>query len=371
VSGRRQFGTIRRLPSGRWQVRYRHPRTNELLPAPSTFTSKADAAVWLSTVEADLARGQFTDPLTGRLTVCKYAERWLALRPLRPRTEELYRGLLDRYVLPELGEIHLRELAPGVVRAWHAALLGRARPGPSTAAKAYRLLHAICATAVADEVIVRNPCNVKGASVEHAAERPVVGIAQIAALADAIEPHYRLMVLLGAWCGLRLGEALALTLGDVDVATGQLVVDKAVSELKNGERLVGPPKTAAGKRVVSVPPHVLPEITGHLERFRAGSGPDDPLLVGEKGGAVRRASFYSCWQRAVTQTGVVGLRFHDLRHTGATLAAMTGASTRELMARLGHSSPAAALRYQHATRERDEAIAQALSRLAAAATDGL
>lgn len=86
---------------------------------------------------------------------------------------------------------------------------------------------------------------------------------------------------------------------------------------------------------------------------------------------MRRASFYSCWQRAVTQTGLVGLRFHDLRYTGATLAAMTGASTRELMARLGHSSPAAALRYQHATLERDEAIAQGLSRLAAAVPDEL
>ncbi len=63
---------------------------------------------------------------------------------------------------------------------------------------------------------------------------------------------------------------------------------------------------------------------------------------------------------------VDGLRFHDLRHTGNTLAAATGASTRELMTRMGHASPRAALIYQHATDERDRAIAEALSQLIAA-----
>ena len=71
------------------------------------------------------------------------------------------------------------------------------------------------------------------------------------------------------------------------------------------------------------------------------------------------------WLPATRKAGIEGLRFHDLRHTGATLAAATGASTKELMARLGHASPQAALRYQHATRERDEAIAAGVDRLLA------
>lgn len=138
-----------------------------------------------------------------------------------------------------------------------------------------------------------------------------------------------------------------------------MTIDKAAAELKSGERLIGPPKTAAGKRMVAIPPHIVPALRDHVANF-AGPVPDGLLVVGTKGQSVRRASFYTAWQRATAACSLSGLRFHDLRHTGATLAATAGATTRELMARLGHASPAAALRYQHATAERGVALAQAL-----------
>lgn len=143
------------------------------------------------------------------------------------------------------------------------------------------------------------------------------------------------MLLLAAWCGLRLGEVMALTVADLDLDRGWVTIDKAAAELKSGERLIGPPKTAAGKRVVAIPPHIVPDLRDHIANF-AGPAPDGLLVVGTKGQPVRRASFYRAWQRATAACNLSGLRFHDLRHTGATLAATTGASTRELMARLGH-----------------------------------
>ena len=105
-----------------------------------------------------------------------------------------------------------------------------------------------------------------------------------------------------------------------------------------------------------MPPHVVPALQAHLERF---AGPEDGDLVftGTKGQPLRRASLYTAWLRATEASGLSGVRFHDLRHTGATLAAATGASTKELMLRLGHASSDAALRYQHATADRDSAIA--------------
>jgi len=366
VTGRRQFGAIRKLPSGSWQARYRHPVTNRLVSAPVTFTTKADAGLWLATLEADLGRGQHVDRSAGEVALREYADRWLAERELRPRSRELYRGLLDRYLLPQLGDLTLGRLSPSMVRAWNADLRGQDRPGAVTVAKAYRLLHAICATAVEDELIPRNPCNVKGASVERSPERPVISVEQIAALAEAIEPRYRIMVLLAAWCGLRLGEVLALNVTDVDLETGVLLVDKTMLELKSGERFLGPPKSAAGRRVVAMPPHILPEVAEHVRRF-CPDVPDGLLVTGDKGGPVRRLVLHKLWKQAASAIGVPQLHFHDLRHTGATLAAATGASTRELMLRLGHSSPTAALRYQHATMERDAVIAKALSDLALAA----
>ena len=360
---RREFGAVRQLPSGRWQAKYRHPRSNEFIGAPTTFKLKGDASRWLSSVQREIERGTWIDPEWGKVTMRDYAESWLAQRPLRPRTVELYRGLLDRYILPELGRTELGDLSPRDVRSWHVALMKRERPGPVTVAKAYRLLRTICETAVSDEMIVRNPCNLKGAAVEHSPERPVLNVAEVEALAGAIEDRYSALVLLAAWCGLRLGEALALTRADIDLDQGSLNIDKSAAELKSGERVVGPPKTKAGIRKVFVPPHVLPALQTHLEKFSA-PGPDGLVFTGSLGQPLRRGSLYTAWARASRELGVSGIRIHDLRHTGATLAAATGASTKELMNRLGHASSDAALRYQHATVDRDAAIAQALSDLA-------
>jgi integrase len=359
---RRDFGTVRLLPSGRWQARYRHPRTNERIVAPTTFKMKGDATRWLAGIQRDIERGTWIDPEWGEVTLREYATSWLAQRTLRPRTVELYQGLLDRYILPPLGRTALGDLSPREVRSWHVALLKRGTPGPVTVAKAYRLLRTICETALSDELIARNPCNLRGAAVEHSPERPVLSVAEVELLAGAIEERYAALVLLAAWCGLRLGEALALTRVDVNLEEGSVSIDKSAAELKSGERIVGPPKTKAGIRKVFVPPHVVPVMAGHLARF-SGPGPSDLVFTGTQGQPLRRASLYTAWSRATKKVEMSGVRIHDLRHTGATLAAATGASTKELMNRLGHASSDAALRYQHATRDRDAAIADALSKL--------
>ncbi len=331
--------------------------------ASTTFKAKGDASRWLSSIQRDIERGSWIDPAWGAVTLRDYAETWLAQRTLRPRTVELYRGLLDRYILPGLGASELGELSPRDVRTWHVALLKRGRPGPVTVAKAYRLLRTICETAVSDEMVARNPCNLKGAAVEHSPERPVLTVAEVETLAETIEDRYGALVLLGAWCGLRLGEALALTRGDVDLEEGSLSIEKSAAEVKSGERIVGPPKTKAGIRKVYVPPHVLPALRAHVEKF-SGPGPQGLIFTGTQGQPLRRGSLYTAWLRATRDIGLGGVRIHDLRHTGATLAAATGASTKELMNRLGHASSDAALRYQHATVDRDAAIARALSELA-------
>ena len=360
---KREFGSVRQLPSGRWQVRYRHPRTNEMIVGPNTFKLRGDATRWLSRTQGEIERGVWLDPDWGSVTLRDYATSWLAQRTLRPRTVELYQGLLNRYLLPSLGRIELGELSPREVRSWHAALLKRGKPGPVTVAKAYRLLRTICETAFSDELIARNPCNLKGASVEHSPERPVLTVEEVESLAAAIDERFKALVLLAAWCGLRLGEALALTRADIDIEQGTVRIAKSAAELKSGERIVGPPKTRAGIREVSMPPHVVPALQAHLERF-AGPEGGDLVFTGTKGQPLRRASLYTAWLRATEASGLSGVRFHDLRHTGATLAAAAGASTKELMLRLGHASSDAALRYQHTTTDRDSTIARALSRLA-------
>jgi integrase len=359
---KRDFGAVRQLPSGRWQAKYRHPRTNRFVAAPSTFTMKRDADRWLANTQVDLERGSWIDPSWGAVTLEEYATSWMEQRILRPRSAELYRGLLKLHIIPVLGKFELCDLLPRDVRAWHAQMAKAGYPGPPTVAKAYRLLRTICETAVTDEMIVRNPCKLKGASTEHAPERPVATVAQVEQLYDAIDDRFKAMVLLAAWCSPRLGEILALTRRDIDVKAGTVRIDKAESQLQGGERIIGPPKTKAGVRTVAVPPHVIPSLEEHLRLF-SDPGLSGLVFVGKMGGPLRRGSFHAAWLRATKATGLGHLRFHDLRHTGATLAAVTGASTKELMSRLGHASADAALRYQHATVDRDQAIARALSGL--------
>ena len=361
MAGKRSRGSMRRLPSGRWQVRYTGPDGLRRTTG-ETYRTKADATRVLALIEAEIVRGAWVDPALSRQPFAVYAERWLKERPgLAPRTHELYRALLRLHILPVLGSRDIRDITPAVIRGWRQGLIDGGL-GQSTTSKAYRLVRSIFATAVDDEVIVRNPCRIKGASVDRTPERPVLALDEVFRLAGVIEHRYRAMVLLAVFGSLRYGELLGLTRGDLDLAGARLHVRRAVAEV-NGSLVVKAPKTAAGTRTVALPRWVSDELVDHLQRY-AEPGEDGRLFVGPKGSSPRRSHFSQLWTRARAEADISeAVHFHDLRHTGNQLAAATGASTRELMGRMGHSSMRAALIYQHRTADRDRVIADALNLL--------
>ena len=133
----------------------------------------------------------------------------------------------------------------------------------------------------------------------------------------------------------------------------------ALAELDGGKLLDDTPKSRAGRRVVSIPPEIVPDLQAHLDGF-AEDGPNGRVFVGPRGGSLRRSGFRRIWNKVRADVGLPDLHFHDLRHVGNTLAASTGASLKELMARMGHASTRAALIYQHASQDRDKVIAAAL-----------
>jgi integrase len=359
--GRRTFGAARQLPSGRWQASYRGP-DGRRRTADSTFATAADANAWLSSIEAQVIAGDWRPPEPSRETFGSYGDRWLASRvDLRPSTRELYSLLWNRWVEPTLGDVPLAALDTERVRTWY---LGQVADHPTSTqpAKAYRLARAMLNTAVEDGLLRSNPCRVKGAGREEAAERPVATPDQVAKIAAAIDERYRVMVLLGAYCSLRLGELAGLRRGRIDVLHRRIAVEEQAVELAGGKVVFGPPKTAAGRRSVAVPAELVKLLEEHLAAF---VGPDVDALVftSPEGHPLRRTKFRARWAAACKTTGITGLHFHDLRGSGATWAATTGATVRELMGRLGHTTPTMALRYQHATLERDQAIAERLGAL--------
>jgi integrase len=366
MAGSRDFGNVRKLPSGRWQARYHGP-DGQRRSAPHTFDSKSAALRWLRLTESELVRGEWTDPDRARVHLLDYAEQWIRERPgLRPRTVELYRWLLSKHIAPALGGVELGKLSTALVRRWRAELLA-AGVSESITAKCYRLLRAVLNTAANEDRIIRaNPCRVRGADRENPAERPALTVAQVYGLADLMpHPRYRLIVLLAAFCSLRWGEVSALRRCDVAEDGSWVRISVAHTEVADRGIVVGPPKSRAGLRTIVVPGAIRAELVKHLHE-RVGRVPAALVFTGEQGRAIRRSNFSQRvkWTEVVQKIGMKGLHFHDLRNAGNVWAAQTKVSTRDLMARMGHDDMRAALIYQRATQEAAERIAQGLSDLA-------
>lgn len=352
------FGSVDRLPSGRYRARYLGPDGRR---HAKVFGAKGDAWAWLATQQTDLVRRSWRAPNTSHRRVGDYAEDYLTRNDLREGTRSLYAGLWRHHLSQPWADTPVDEVTPAAVRSWHA----KAGPttGPTALAQSYRLLRAILNVAVADEVISSNPCRLRGAGTPKAS-RPSRALTAAEALQlaerlglDRRTERYRALLLVLAFGGLRFGEATALRRSDV-LPGGRVRIERSVRRV-GGRWVVGEPKTDAGQRTVTLPAAITAVLEDHLEKH-VPTSPDALLFSTSSGGYLARSNWNSTFRRAADAIGLPAVRPHELRHTGATLAAATGATTKELMRRLGHSSPAAALLYQHAGDDRDADIARAL-----------
>ena len=361
------FGTVSQLPSGRWRAMHYGPegKAGRRYTAPTTFTTKKAARQWLSTIQADIVRGKWLPPddqvpAPAALTLAEYANVWIEQRDLKDRTREHYRRLLDEHILPKLGRLPISSIDVDDVKRWYAkTLVDR----PTMRAHSYGLLRTIMGTAVVDGKIPANPVVIRRAG---SARRAIIirpaTLDELTKLTNAMPEQYRAMILLASWCALRFGELTELRRHDVDVDELVIRVRRGVVRA-GGTFQVTTPKSTAGVRDVNVPPHLAPALREHLvDHVELGAG--SLLFPAAHGGHLAPATLYRQFYKARNEAGRPDLRFHDLRHTGATLAAATGATLVELMGRLGHSSPAAALRYQHVAGGRDREIAARLSEIA-------
>ncbi len=314
---------------------------------PGTWTAPADRA---AKAEAETT------------TLADYAGRWLEHRSISRRTRETYTYHLRRNILPVLGRMALTAITPDDVRAWFSGL---GTDYESRNARAYGVLTAVLNTAVDDGLIDRSPARIKGGTKVKRTRRSVVLLtaAELAALAEAMPPELRLSVLLAGWCGLRRGEVFALTRGDIAADGSTVRVDKAVV-YREHEYTCGPPKTAESNRIVTVPTHLRPALQTHLAVHVKQAASTllfkDPVT----GGFYTEGRYRTPFVTAREAIGKPDLHFHDLRHFGGVMAAVAGGTTREVMDRLGHTTPTAAMRYQHVAAGRADTLAERMSNLA-------
>lgn len=370
---RRGFGTIRRLPSKRYQAFYTGPNAAKH-NGQSTFETTMDAEEWLSAERRLVQSGTWTPPATRGLrspvTEARlfgtYAAAWLADRNLKPTTRQHYTSLLERQINPTFERVPLADISPAVVRGWHAAL-GTKKPTLRT--HAYGLLRTILGTAVDDREIDSNPCHIRGAGTSKRIKKiKPATLDELETITTAMPQKYRLMVLLASWCALRFGELVELRRKDIDLKNGIIHVRRGATRA-GGQVVIGTPKSDAGTRDVAIPPHLMPMVREHLGDSIAG-GREGLLFPAADGvSTLAPSTLYRVFYKAREAAERPDLRFHDLRHTGAVLAAQTGATLAELMGRLGHSTPGAAMRYQHAAKDRDVEIARLLSAMASGRSD--
>jgi integrase len=354
----RDFGSVRKLPSGRYQSFYQVAGSRVV--APRTFTTVSEAKNWLAKEHGHVLSDDWVKP-SSPVVVPKsvpifgdYVLRHIEIQStgkglsLRPSTKNLYRRLL-RTKLEKFAGMPLDQISSALVSEWWAE--SRDSGHVTSASKAYKLLSAVMKRAVLEDHIMKTPANVRGAqNASTQCELKTPSVEEVRQLIAHIAPRYKTLVRVMTASGLRFGEATSLTWADVtrtihdSTAHYTFDVKKSVSKLEN-EFVLGPPKSAAGVRVQRLPMSLTPELDAYFSEMNLN--PTDLIFPSANGTYLRNDVFNTAIKRALASAGLPpkGFSGHSLRRGGATEFANKGANLAEVQTFLGDSSPSSALRY--------------------------
>lgn len=382
MSKRAHFGSVRKLPSGRYQASYWYRATRQI--GSDTFKTKGEAQAWLSSIETDIRRGAWINPSDGRQTLKYWADRWLATTVhLRATTRRGYEVALRTHVLPTFGQEPVSRIDQPAVKAWVAELT-RNGSAPGTVAGARKVLRLVLGTAVDAKALASNPCDRVRVPRGPREEMHFLSSEQVEALAAAIEhspprraghgakpagrhhfPEYAALVRLAAYSGLRAGEIAGLRVRRLDLLKRRVEVAETLTDVDG--TLVSSASTKTNKvRTVPIPRFIAEELAPLLR----DKSPDDYVFTSPEGGPLRHSNFYRRrFLPAVERAGLPdGVRFHDLRHTYAGFLIAEGAHPKAIMERMGHSSITVTLdRYGHLLPSLEEHLTEALNRSGKAA----
>lgn len=350
------MASIEKRPNGKWRARWREYPGG---PQKSRhFPRKTDAERFLDGVRGDLARGIYIDPDAGRILFRDYAEEWRAAQVHRRGTEQNIETYLRRHAYPRLGHRPIGAIRRSEIQAW---VKDRSQVlAPSSVELAYRWVATVLRAAVADRVIAASPCmGIKLPKIPRNEVRPLE-VDHVQALADAIVPRYRPLVLLAAGTGFRQGECFGLTVDRIDFLRRTARVDRQLVGSGGGRPSFGPPKTEASYRTVPLPAVVTDVLAAHLQEH--GEGPDGLVFTTTRGGPLRRSTFNEAWRRAADSVELPKhVTFHDLRHFYASLLIAHGCSIKTVQSRLGHQSAMETLdTYSHLWPDSDDQTREAV-----------
>jgi integrase len=363
MSSRNNWGAVRKLPSKRFQASYIGP-DGERHTASDTFVTKGEATFWLAQIRVSIKEGSWQIPSrevhsSATPIFEDYALRHIELQTnrrgelLRESTKSVYRRILKTNLRPFLKK-ELDQITKSQVQEWYANLVKTGKK--TSASKAYKLLSAVLKRAVDDDVIGKNPCNIRGAHSATTGKPVAIPTAdEVISIANAIQPRFRSLVMLAAYGGFRFSEITELRRKDVSPIEQEgcvsyvINVSRAVTSV-DGKYVVDKPKSEKSDRDVSLPVALTSLVNDHL----FNEVPEDPeslLFPSPSGEHLPHYVFIKAWKRALGDAGIskAGLTPHSLRHFAGTHYHLAGATLPELMAWLGDSSISAVQRYLHVT----------------------
>lgn len=265
----------------RWQARYRDPSGRE---KSKSFERKIDADRFLLSIESAKLQGGYVDPRAGKVTFESYAEGWRSRQLWRESTAVRIESDLRVHLYPAIGDVPLSAVRPSDLDVLVKRLAGQL--APTTVEGVYRLAASVFKSAIRDRIIAQTPC--VDVRLPEKPRREVVPLTvdQVAELADLVPDRYRALVVLGAGTGLRLSEALGVTVDRVQFLNRMVTVDRQLLSPAKGEPRFGPVKRSASNRVVPLPDVVGMELSRHLEEY--GEGPAGLFFTNASGRSIYR-----------------------------------------------------------------------------------
>jgi len=349
----------------RWYARYYDPSGKRHSKA---FDTAAEADRFLTIVKHSKLTGGYVDPNRSKLNVGAWADQWLDSKlNLAPKTRDRYEGIIRAHIRPRWGKVQLNKVTHADLQRWVASI----DAAPATVKKVHRVMSMLLAWAVTDDRLARNPAEKISLPRVRQPEKRFLTHQQVAELAEAVGPEYRLVVLFLAYTGLRWGEMAALRVRRLDFLRRRALVVESVTPVK-GVMTFGPTK-GHERREVPIPRFLLED----LARQVAGRKPGDLVFTGMRGAALRYPVFQrGALNQACERLGIPRLTPHELRHTAASLAIASGADIKVVQQMLGHKSATMTLdQYGHLFGDRLDVVADAMdtartAALASGASDG-
>ena len=340
----------------RWEARWFEPTTRKV--RGRTFRTKKEAERYIREQRHGLDHGSYVDPTSGDTTLAEWWSMYVRSIPKNSANTRRQKDIQWRnHIEPHLGKAKLNQLTRRSIKTW-IGKLEAAGVGAPTIQSAYKTLRHCLGAAVEDHLLAINPASaVATPSISKREMHPLEPDA-IERLADSVPDRYRCMILFMAYSGLRLGEARALKLRNLDLVGRRVRVVEAYADV-GGKDVLGPPKSGKA-RSVTLPASVCAELQRHLETYPP-SGPDGLVFTNKDRERIGRSPFERLFQRACQRAGIKNVTPHDLRHTAVSLAIRARAHPKTIQERAGHSSITMTMdTYGHLFPGQDEALAESL-----------